>query len=97
MKYVGCVMADHHGGTFAVISIILQSHRCSEFSTISLGKGKCTALCQIDHASNGRRPCVANASDQTRGPAKKTDEQKARRSARLSHHNKQRAKRQLSK
>lgn len=51
----------------------------------------------IDHTSNGRRSCVANASDQTRRPAKKKNQNPDEQKARVSHHNKWCAKRQLCK
>lgn len=95
-------MTNRHGGPSLSFSIFLYSHYCSEFLTISPRKKRMHSAVPIDHTSNGCRSCVANASDQTRRPArkkkkKKPDEQKARPTARVSHHNKSSAKRQLCK
>lgn len=67
MKYVGCVTTDRHGGAgrSLLFSVLLYSHCCSEFLTMSEGAHSAVP---VDHASNGRRSRVANTSDQTRGP-----------------------------
>lgn len=88
--YDQMAMGDIHCHSFA----FLYSHHCGEFLTVSPGgkkkrereRKKMHSALPIDHTSNGCRSCVANASDQTR--RKKTGEQKARLTARVSRHNK---------
>ena len=70
-------------------SVFLYSHYGSEFLTISQGKKEnAQPLCQLTTLQTGADHAWQNASDQTRRPAKKADEQKARLTARVSHHNK---------